>query len=250
MMKDFTDEEIAAYYDHVAERLNNNRTESDKLFNDYIEMPATLELVGQIKEGQKILDIGCGLGKYSKIFATAGANVTAIDVSEKMIELARNNCQGLDIAFIHTSFEEAHLGELFDVVLGSFMVGYFSNLVGFFAKIHSLLNNSGRAIISMIHPIRLHSIKHDYRSYELEQYFDSGFYNTVIIQGEQTIPQRKRTLSDVVEAAFKGGLVIERLLEPVPINPPVDARTSFYFRCPSVLIIRLSRREAGNYEQS
>jgi 2-polyprenyl-3-methyl-5-hydroxy-6-metoxy-1,4-benzoquinol methylase len=240
-MKDYTDEEVAAYYNSLADRLYKNRTEGDKLFNDYIEMPATLKLVGQIKKGQKILDIGCGIGKYSKLFATAGAAVTAIDVSEKMIELAKDNCKGLEITFIHASFDEANLGESFDVILGSFMIGYFSDLVRFFAKIHSLLNSSGRVIISMIHPIRLNSIKHDCRSYEMERYFNGGFYNAVIVQNEPTIPQRKRTISEVIEAAFEGGLVVERLLEPVPINPPVDDRTSFYFRCPSVLVTRLRK---------
>ena len=39
----------------------------------------------------EILDIGCGTGKHAYEFAQRGIQVTGIDLSEKMIQIARQN---------------------------------------------------------------------------------------------------------------------------------------------------------------
>jgi len=48
-----------------------------------------MKLLGKV-EGQSLLDLGCGMGEESIYFALLGARVTAIDISEKGIEIARN----------------------------------------------------------------------------------------------------------------------------------------------------------------
>lgn len=47
-----------------------------------------LELLGEIG-GQKILDYGCGSGKFSRVLSAQGAQVIAVDPNEKMLALAR-----------------------------------------------------------------------------------------------------------------------------------------------------------------
>jgi len=47
-----------------------------------------LRQMGDLR-GRRILDIGCGLGESSIYFALQGAQVTAVDISPKMIELAQ-----------------------------------------------------------------------------------------------------------------------------------------------------------------
>jgi len=39
-------------------------------------------------EGKKILDTGCGPGKHAAVLSIMGANVTAVDLTEKNIEKA------------------------------------------------------------------------------------------------------------------------------------------------------------------
>jgi 2-polyprenyl-3-methyl-5-hydroxy-6-metoxy-1,4-benzoquinol methylase len=63
--------------------------------------------------GKRVLEIGCGIGTDTMNFARAGAAVTAVDLSEKSIEVARKRAQvfGLEdrIRFIQADAE--HLAE-------------------------------------------------------------------------------------------------------------------------------------------
>jgi len=47
-----------------------------------------LKMMGDIR-GKRILDVGCGLGESSVYFALRGAHVTALDLSPKMVHLAK-----------------------------------------------------------------------------------------------------------------------------------------------------------------
>lgn len=60
-------------------------------------------------KGKRVLEIGCGLGTDTMNFARAGADVTAVDLSEKSIEIARQRAAvyGLsNIRFCHGNAEE------------------------------------------------------------------------------------------------------------------------------------------------
>ena len=58
--------------------------------------------------GKRVLEIGCGLGTDSVSFARAGARVTAVDLSERSVALARRRAglEGLDIEFYVADAEE------------------------------------------------------------------------------------------------------------------------------------------------
>ena len=57
---------------------------NDKLINFLKEQ-------GMIYKGCRVIDIGCGVGKYSYYLAQEGCNVTLTDISESMIEHANKN---------------------------------------------------------------------------------------------------------------------------------------------------------------
>ena len=51
-----------------------------------------LEILGNLR-GKKLLDVGTGLGESAIYFAKLGAEVTAVDISPKMIELCADNAK-------------------------------------------------------------------------------------------------------------------------------------------------------------
>ena len=55
---------------------------------DSVESECAFSLF-KIKKGMRILDIGCGTGNFSIKLAKKGCRVTGIDLSEKMLDLAR-----------------------------------------------------------------------------------------------------------------------------------------------------------------
>jgi len=58
--------------------------------------------------GKRVLEVGCGLGTESTNFARAGAVLTAVDLSEKSLELARKRFEvfGLQGSFFQANAEE------------------------------------------------------------------------------------------------------------------------------------------------
>lgn len=75
------------FYDRYAERLT-----AEKLSPWEVFAPTCLEnlyVLDQFADlrGKRVLDIGCGQGDTSVFFALRGAEVRALDVSEKMVEL-------------------------------------------------------------------------------------------------------------------------------------------------------------------
>src|SRR4051794_19975373 len=57
-------------------------------FQRQLIMPATDRLLA-VRPGQRVLDVACGNGNYSRRLAAAGAEVVACDVAEGFIEAAK-----------------------------------------------------------------------------------------------------------------------------------------------------------------
>lgn len=56
--------------------------------------PALLALLG-LRAGQRLLDVGCGAGRYARAFAARGLRVTGVDLSAEMLEEARSRSPNL-----------------------------------------------------------------------------------------------------------------------------------------------------------
>ncbi|OQY12243.1 MAG: hypothetical protein B6I31_03485, partial [Desulfobacteraceae bacterium 4572_19] len=77
-----------------------------------IEETANWILSTQKEKGKlNILDLGCGPGLYTEIFAEKGHSVTGIDISKNSIEYASKSAEGkkMDIAYLNTSYLEVNL---------------------------------------------------------------------------------------------------------------------------------------------
>jgi len=95
----------------------------------------------------KILEIGCGPGTWTDLIASKCSTLVAIDISEKMIEKAKENIHNDNVTFINSDFMNCDLKVRFDKIFSVRVFEYISNKKEFFRKAYSLLNPDGELVI-------------------------------------------------------------------------------------------------------
>ena len=239
---------IRDFFDQAALEYDRDRSsKGGRIFNELIEIPATIGLVGNVEKNKKILDIGCGIGSYSKFYGEKLANVTGIDISEKMLEISKYKCRHCpNASFKNTSFKNFTPNKKFDIIIGAFMLGYFDDLEFTFQKINSVLNKKGIAVFSMLHPVRLSTIKRTLFSYEIGNYFDEKYYKTDLNMKFGELKLRKWNIEDVFNAIKKTNLIVSDIREPIPIKTKSKKfkkeELLFYKSNPSVIVFKFEKR--------
>jgi len=96
-----------------------------------------------LAEGQNVLEVGCGSGLFTSIFAESGASILAVDISEDVLRLAR---QRIDLSqrvrFACQRLEDADVDGPFDAVVGSSVLHHLEVDTAL-ARIHALLKDGG-----------------------------------------------------------------------------------------------------------
>ena len=93
-------------------------------YNRVIDLEQRLALAPWLKvsPGARILDVGCGVGRWSRLLATRGAKVTGVDISPTMIEEARRRALDDGVAdrchFAVSDISALAVEGEFDLVLG------------------------------------------------------------------------------------------------------------------------------------
>ena len=83
-------------------KIRDNKINANNLF----EIPALFSMLPDLKN-KRVLDLGCGFGEHCKRFIECGAKkVVGIDISEKMLEVARNENSDPNIIYINMPMEK------------------------------------------------------------------------------------------------------------------------------------------------
>ena len=103
-------------------------------------------------QGLSVLDIGCGGGLLSEPICRLGANITAIDASEKNIKIAKLHAKknNLKINYINSSPEKLNNKKKFDIILNMEIVEHVSDLDYFIKSCSSLLKKNGIMFVATI----------------------------------------------------------------------------------------------------
>jgi len=112
----------------------------------------------------RLLDLGCGTGRHLVHFARRGFDVTGVDLSDHMLEIARTKAEreGVDVQLVRASFCDLGEfdGESFDHVICMFstlgMVRGSVNRAAALSEVHRLLVPGGTFVIHAHN--RLHNL--------------------------------------------------------------------------------------------
>ncbi len=98
--------------------------------------------------GMRILEVGSGGGHVLRLFPQA--KLTAVDVSSKFLDIARENLKGYDCAFIKGELDKLGLPEgSFDRVVCTEVLEHIPDFEPTLREIHRLLKPTGRAVITV-----------------------------------------------------------------------------------------------------
>lgn len=137
-----------------------NIYDNEKFFESYSQMNRSqqgLDGAGEwqtLKEllpdfkGKRVLDLGCGYGWHCLYAAEHGAaSVVGVDLSEKMLAVAREKNTFDTITYLHASIDEVTFEpESFDVVISSLAIHYIANFEKLTKNIAKWLVPSGQFV--------------------------------------------------------------------------------------------------------
>ena len=118
------------------------------------EWPALQAMLPPLR-GKRVVDLGCGYGWFCRWAAEQGvAQVTGLDVSEKMLERAVATTADAAVSYARADLEQLELAEGgYDLVYSSLTLHYIVDLARLFSVAHRALAPGGKLVFSIEHPI-------------------------------------------------------------------------------------------------
>lgn len=178
-------------------------------------------------EGKRVLDLGCGYGWHCLWAAQHGATqVLGLDLSEKMLEIAREKNIFPQIEYSRCAMEQAaFLPGSYDIVLSSLALHYVKDYPTLVQNIADWLVPGGRFVFTVEHPIFTAEGSQDWTygpdgaiaHFPVDHYFEEGERKAVFL-GE-TVTKYHRTLATYLSTLLQKGFVLEAVTEP---QPPLD----------------------------
>ena len=225
--------------------------------------PAVERLLA-VRAGETVLDVGCGNGLFSRRLAELGANVVALDVSEKMIERAqaRGDGQGRVAYRVVDATREEALDGLgagsYDAAVANMVLMDMPAIAPLAAALSRLLRPTGRFVFAVSHPsfnttgstLAMERVERDgepeiLHAVKVFRYASLAPAKGVAVVGQPVFQYYfDRPLAALLGPFLASGFVLDGLEEPVlPPGPHPQARDPHlwdaYREMPPVLAARL-----------
>ncbi len=220
--------------------------------NVLFEIPALFSLLPDLT-GLSVLDLGCGFGEHCRGFIERGAaKVVGIDISEKMLEVAKAENSDPKITYLNMPMEDLDKIEgKFDLVVSSLAIHYVEDFAGVVKNIYDLLNPGGLFVYSQENPINTcHSTGERWTRDESGKKLYVNLKNYGI-EGEResvwfvdNVKKYHRMFSTIVNTLASCGFTIEKMIEPLPTDE-ILARypdQEDLFHKPDFLLVRAAKR--------
>lgn len=216
--------------------------------NNLFEIPERFALLPDLM-GLRILDLGCGTGEHCVEYLEKGAiEVTGVDISEKMLEVAREKNNDPRITYLRMPMED--IGKIegeFDLAISSLALHYVEDYRGVIKNVYRLLAPNGIFVFSQEHPIvtchpggdRWTKDENGHKLYaNLADYGKEGERHTTWFVDDILIYHRM--FSTVINVLIDEGFAVERLAEPAPSEELLNKYPEYYdlFHRPDFLLVR------------
>lgn len=219
--------------------------------NNLFEIPALFSLLPELN-GKRVLDLGCGFGEHCMSYIKMGAaKVTGIDISEKMLEVARKENCDTKITYMNMPIEDiSQINETFDVVVSSLAFHYIEDFTGVVNSVYEMLDNSGTFVFSQEHPLCTCHSGGDRWTKDSEGnklYLNLSNYG---LEGEResvwfvnNVKKYHRTFSNIVNTLIEAGFSIEKMIEPLPAKELLTKYPMYkdLFHKPDFLLVKATK---------
>lgn len=214
--------------------MKKNKYDDETFFEKYKNLPRSVYGLDAAEEwqilknmlpsffGKKVLDLGCGFGWHCCYAAEHGAEaVIGVDISKKMLEIAREKNIYENITFINNSIENISFeSNYFDVILSSLALHYVAQFDEIVKKIYTWIKKNGIFVFSVEHPIFTSEGKQDWHYDEqgkilhwpVDNYFFEGPREATFLGEKMT--KYHRTLTNYLKTLLKYGFNIVDINEP------------------------------------
>ncbi|HWL95134.1 MAG TPA: class I SAM-dependent methyltransferase [Phycisphaerae bacterium] len=192
-----------------------------------LEEPVMAALLGDVSR-LRVLDVGCGTGRWSARLASSGASVTAFDFSAGMLARARMKSPGVSFLVQDVRFDFPFRDHTFDRVACCLVLDHVANLEKLFREMGRVCRSDGFVAISVMHPaMMLKGTQARFRD---------------PVTGQETRPRSEsHEISDYVNAIQRSGLVLESMREYRADEALAEGcpRALKYLNWPMLLTIKL-----------
>jgi SAM-dependent methyltransferase len=231
---EFSEGEIARYWDQNADLWADHVRKRWDHYREHFNSPAFLRFMGDLS-GKAVLDAGCGEGYNTRLLGRSGARMTGVDISQKMIDLARQEerREPLGIRYEVASFADLSLFDdaSFDTVVSFMALMDGPDFEGAAREILRVLRPGGELIFSITHPCfmtRGYGWVEDENGYAAELIVADYFRRQPYVERWRfkgpapkdaeafAVPVFPRTLSEYVNTLIRAGFVLEEIGEPRP----------------------------------
>lgn len=174
--------------------------------------------------GKLFLDLGCGYGWHCIYAMEQGAaSATGIDISEKMLAVARDRANHPQITYRRVALEDMDFPNgSFDIALSSLVLHYVKSFEEIAVKVNRLLRDGGYFVFSAEHPIFTAEGSQEWHRgcageilhFPVDNYFYEGERRARFL-GENVVKYHK-TLTTYIDGLLTNGFELLRVVEPQP----------------------------------